>query len=68
MEFTAIEVKQLVQKNYLLAVEVETLSGYDEFNYKITDASGRKLILKITGEEKSYSFSMLSCVYWNTLR
>ncbi|MGF6851090.1 4-aminobutyrate aminotransferase-like enzyme/Ser/Thr protein kinase RdoA (MazF antagonist) [Chitinophaga sp. W3I9] len=56
MEFTANEVKQLVQKNYLLAVEVETLQGYDEFNYKITDVSGRKFILKITGEEKRYSF------------
>ncbi len=56
MEFTANEVKELVQKNYLLAVEVETLQGYDEFNYKITDASGRKFILKITGEEKRYSF------------
>ncbi|RPE12778.1 aminotransferase class III-fold pyridoxal phosphate-dependent enzyme [Chitinophaga lutea] len=56
MEFTAHEVKELVQKNYLLAVEVDTLQGYDEFNYKITDASGRKFILKITGEEKRYSF------------
>ncbi|RFS19161.1 aminotransferase class III-fold pyridoxal phosphate-dependent enzyme [Chitinophaga silvatica] len=56
MEFTANEVKQLVQKNYLLAVEVDPLQGYDEFNYKITDTSGRKFILKITGEEKQYSF------------
>ncbi|WP_333863553.1 aminotransferase class III-fold pyridoxal phosphate-dependent enzyme, partial [Chitinophaga sp.] len=56
MQFTANEVQQLVQKNYLLAVEVETLQGYDEYNYKITDASGRKFILKITGEEKPYSF------------
>ncbi len=31
-------------------------SGYDEYNYKLTDASGRKFILKITGEEKPYSF------------
>ncbi|WP_341842898.1 aminotransferase class III-fold pyridoxal phosphate-dependent enzyme [Chitinophaga caseinilytica] len=56
MQFTANEVQQLVQKNYLLAVEVETLQGYDEYNYKIIDASGRKFILKITGEEKPYSF------------
>lgn len=56
MEFTANEVKQLVQANYLLAVDVEPLQGYDESNFLIRDASGRKFILKITGEEYRYSF------------
>ncbi len=76
MEFTANEVKQLVQKNYLLCSKVETLQGYDEFNYKITDVSGRKFYPeKITGKKKRYSFLMrnsailehlsVSAVAWN---
>lgn len=49
--FTEQEVQQLALESYGLAVTAKALNGYDEYNYQLTGADGKKYILKIATDE-----------------
>ncbi len=45
--FTISEIKELTQRHYGLQISVTALNGYDESNFLLEDAAGRKYICKI---------------------
>ncbi len=56
MEFSVETAEQLVKKYYRLNVKAIALNGYDELNFLLAAADGKKYIFKIAGDEQGRSF------------
>lgn len=55
MIFSEELIKEIVNENYHLRVDVKKLNGYDEQNFLLKDKDANKYILKVAGDEHGLS-------------
>ncbi|MEO8568269.1 MAG: aminotransferase class III-fold pyridoxal phosphate-dependent enzyme [Ginsengibacter sp.] len=56
MNFTQQDIQLLAKQHYHIDAVAKELNGYDELNFLLTDAQGKKYIFKIATDEHGYDF------------
>lgn len=56
MNFSEEQISRLAKQHYAIDATARLLNGYDELNYLLTAANGKKYIFKIATDKHGYSF------------